>query len=120
MTIAPFAERLARVRQRFISALESKIEDVYAALPKLPGAGPDIVTVVEETYQRIHAIVGIGPTVGFIATGRAARTVENLLLPARSAGRGLTAEEINLFKKALQALREASQQELQSTYSGWR
>jgi chemotaxis protein histidine kinase CheA len=120
MTIAPFAERLSRVRQRFVSSLECKIEDVYVALPKLSGADPDAATLIDEIYQRIHAIVSVGPTVGFVATGRAARAVENLLLPARSAGRGLKTEEFDLLKKALLALREASQQELQSTFSNWR
>jgi recombinational DNA repair ATPase RecF len=37
MAVDPFAERLARVRQRFVSALESKIEDTYAAIPDLLG-----------------------------------------------------------------------------------
>jgi len=37
MAVDQFAERLARVRQRFVSALESKIEDTFAAIPDLSG-----------------------------------------------------------------------------------
>ena len=118
MDVDPFAERLARVRERFVSALESKIEDTFAALPEL--AGETATEAVDETYRRIHGIVGIGPTVGFAGTGRAARTLENILLLPRDAERGLTAEEINSFKNALHTLREIAAKELQSFYSCWR
>jgi hypothetical protein len=120
MTIDPFAERLARVRQRFVSALESKIEDTYAAIPNLSGATEAVAEAVGETYRRMHGIVGIGPTVGFPGTGRAARSVENILLLPHQAERGLTIEEIASFKKALHALRETATGELQSFYSDWR
>jgi len=119
MTVDPFAERLARVRERFVSVLESKIEDTYAALPDLAGEAAGF-EAVDETYRRIHGIVGIGPTVGFAATGRAARTLEHILLRPHEAERGLNAEEITSFRKALHTLRETAAGELQSFYSGWR
>jgi hypothetical protein len=37
-----FAERLAKVRERFVSSLATKIDETYAALPHLAG---DDVTV---------------------------------------------------------------------------
>jgi chemotaxis protein histidine kinase CheA len=120
MAVDPYTERLGRVRERFVSALESKIQDTYAAIPDLSGDTPDVVETVEETYRRIHGIVGIGPTVGFVGTGRAARSVENILLPPHQAERGLTGQELDSFKKALHALREIATRELQSFYSGWR
>ena len=116
----PFAERLARVRERFVSALESKIEDTYSAIPDLSGESETVRETVDETYRRIHGIVGIGPTVGFARTGRVARQLENILLQPRQAVRGLTTEEITSFKKALHTLRETAASELQSFYSGWR
>jgi hypothetical protein len=93
MAVDPFAERLAIVRERFVSALEGKIEDTFAALPDPAGetAAPE---AVDATYRRIH---GIGPTVGFAATWRAARPHE--------AERGLTAEEVASLRQALQLLR---------------
>ena len=46
MGVDPFAERLARVRQRFVSALEGKIEDSYSAIPHLSGATAGVVQAV--------------------------------------------------------------------------
>lgn len=117
MAADPFAERLARVRQRFVSALEGKIEETYAAIPNLSGATSAVVEAVGETYRRIHGIVGIGPTVGFPGTGRAARGVENILRLPHQAERGLTIEEIASFEKALRTLRETAASELQSSCS---
>jgi Hpt domain len=115
-----FAERLARVRQHFVSSIESKIEDTYAALPKLSGDGNDVTGTLEETYRRIHGIVGVGPIVGFVATGKAARTVESLLRGPYRATRGLASNEADALKKALHVLREAAQQELQTTSTNGR
>ena len=120
VAVDPFAEHLARVRQRFVAALESKIEDTFAAIPDLSGETSDVIEAVGETYRRIHGIVGIGPTVGFAGTGRAARHLENILLYPYQAERGLTVEEIDAFKKALHTLRETAAGELQTFYSGWR
>lgn len=120
MAVDAYAERLARVRQRFVSGLESKIEDSYKAIPDLSETAPAGVETVEETFRRIHSLVGIGPTVGFARTGRAARSVENVLLPPHQAKRGLTNQEIDSFKKALHALRETAASELQTFYSDWR
>jgi chemotaxis protein histidine kinase CheA len=119
VAVDPFAERLARVRQRFVAALESKIEDTYSAIPDLSGDTPAAVEAVEETYRRMHNIVGICPTVGFVGTGRAARSIENLLMVPQEAERGLTVEEIDSFKKALHALRDIATRELQSFHAGW-
>jgi chemotaxis protein histidine kinase CheA len=120
MAVDPFAERLAKVRHRFVSALESKIEDSYAAVPRLSAAASGAAEEVAEIYRRMHGLVGIGPTVGFAATGRAARSAENVLLAPHHAKRGLTNEEVDSFRKALHALREAATKELQVFYSGWR
>jgi chemotaxis protein histidine kinase CheA len=121
MAADAFTERLARVRARFISALESKIEDTYTALPQLSAADATAAfTAVEESYRRVHGIVGVGPTVGFPLTGHAARVAENVLLRPRQAERGLTLEEMTSFRKALHALREAAARELQSFYAGCR
>jgi hypothetical protein len=113
MTIDPFTERLARVRQRFVSTLEGKIEGAYAAIPALAGAAP----AVTETYLCMHSLVGIGPTVGFPATGRAAHDVEAVLRPPQQARRGLTDDEILALTKRLHALREAATRELQVFHS---
>jgi chemotaxis protein histidine kinase CheA len=120
VVVDQFTERLAIVRHRFISSLESKIEDTYQSLANMVGGKPDAIKATAESFRRIHGIVGVGPTVGFPSSGRAARSAENLLLPAYQAERGLNAEELLSFKKALHALREAVQAELQIVYSSWR
>lgn len=120
MTVDPFAERLARVRQRFVTTLESKIESTYSELPKLAATTPAVATVVGEAYRRIHGIVGIGPTVGFAATGKAAREVEDVLVDPHRMGRGLQPREIEALRSALDALRETAQRELQSTFRSLR
>jgi hypothetical protein len=120
MPVDSFTQRLARVRQRFVSTLEGKIEDTYADLPKLSGSDRGVTDTLDETYRRIHGIVAVGPTVGFAATGRAARTVENVLLEPHQAARALLPNEVATLKKALHVLRQTAQQELQTTYTSWR
>jgi chemotaxis protein histidine kinase CheA len=112
MLLDQYTERLAKVRHRFASTLTRKIQDTYTALPSLSGDGSAAGHAVEETYRRIHSIAGIGKAVGFAATGTAARSVENVLLPAHAAGRGLKAEEVAALEKELHALSQAAQREL--------
>ena len=112
MSIDSYAERLAKVRHRFASTLEGKIKDTYVALPHLTGEGDAVADAVGETFRRIHGIAGIGNAVGFAATGRAARNVENVLLPAHYGCRGLKAEEVAALAKQLETLRDAAQREL--------
>jgi chemotaxis protein histidine kinase CheA len=116
MTDDIFADRVARVRQRFVSTLEAKIDETCAALPDLaditPGTG---AAAVAEAYMRIHGIVGIGRTVGFPDTGRAAHDVEDVLRPPYHAKRGLTADELSLLENSLQALRTVAVRELQTS-----
>lgn len=118
MPVDPFADRLARVRHRFVSTLEGKLDEAYAALPKLSDGAPAAAEAVAEIYRSMHGMVGIGPTVGFPETGHAAQDVEDILRPPQHAGRGLTADEVLLFKQRLDALREAAARELQSFHPG--
>jgi HAMP domain-containing protein len=112
MSVDPFAQRLAKVRHRFATTLSSKIEDTYLALPGLAGEGANVADAVGEAFRRMHGIAGIGSAVGFAATGRAARSVENVLLAAHHAGRGLKADEVSALEKKLNTLRDAAQREL--------
>jgi hypothetical protein len=113
MTLDPFTDRLERVRHRFVSTLEGKIEDAYAAIPRLADGLPAAAATVAELYLCMHGIVGIGPTVGFPATGGAARDVENVLRPPQRDKRGLSDQEILALQQRLQPLREAAKRELQ-------
>jgi chemotaxis protein histidine kinase CheA len=116
MTDDIFADRVAKVRQRFVATLEAKIEETSAALPKLGGvaSADTAAAAVSEAYRAMHAIVGIGRTVGFPDTGRAAHEVEDVLRPPHQACRGLSDDEISHLKDSLQALRTIAARELQS------
>jgi chemotaxis protein histidine kinase CheA len=116
MTDDIFADRVAKVRLRFVATLEAKIEETSAALPKVGGVAlaDTAVAAVAEAYRAMHAIVGIGRTVGFPDTGRAAHEVEDVLRPPYHAGRGLSDDEISHLKDTLQALRTIAARELQS------
>lgn len=112
MTADPFTDRLARVRDRFAKTLAGKIDETFAAVPKLSSVAPSAAAAVAEAYRCVHGIVGVGPAVGFLATGNAARDVETVLQTAQHERRGLTAEEIELLTKTLQVLRAVAGREL--------
>ena len=114
MIADPFAERLAKVRHRFVSTLQGKIESACEAVPQLSALQPEAAATVAEAYRCLHSIVGVGPTVGFPSTGRAAREAEDVLRPPHRDARGLTAEEVALLVERLQALREIATIELRS------
>ena len=113
MTTEAFAERLARVRHRFVSTLESKINDTDAVISNLSAKAPKAAVSVGDTYRSIHGVVGVGPTVGFPSIGRAARDVESVLRGPYENRRGLSDDEILLLRRRLHALREAASRELQ-------
>lgn len=117
MTHDPFADRLARVRHRFVETLESKIEDAFAAIPTLLRGNAESPAATAAIYRAVHGIVGVGPTVGFPETGRAAREVEDALRPAQQEVRGLTGDERLAFEERLNQLRATAHRELQNFYS---
>jgi hypothetical protein len=67
---------------------------------------------LSESYRHLHNICGIGPTVGFVTTGEAARAAEVALTRAYHERRGLTEAEVLGLKKALSRLRAAAAAEL--------
>jgi chemotaxis protein histidine kinase CheA len=117
MSVDAFADRLVRVRRGFVSSVEGRIDDAHAAIPNLSDVVPAAAASLADVYRSMHAIVGIGQTVGFPATGRAARDVEEILRSAYSNGRGLTSGELSLFESSLAALRKVASCELQSAHT---
>jgi len=103
-----FSERLAKVRKRFAGKLATRIRDTGVALPTLVGDDAAVIEAVAVTHRCIHELCGIGATVGFDATGQAARTMERVLLAATRSNRGLTAEEVTTLQSGLVALRNAA------------
>jgi hypothetical protein len=112
-----FEVRLAIVRHRFATTLESKIEDAVVSANRMSNSSKDgLVKQISESYRRLHGIGGIGPTVGFSATGEAARLAEVTLMPAYHETRGPTEKEVLSLKKALEHLRVVAASELRLMY----
>ena len=105
MSTDHFAERFAAVRERFAAKLDSRIDEIEAAVPQFGDDGSD---ALERAHRRAHDLCGVGPTMGFVATGHAARTVERLLLAPLRAGRALTENELALLPGCIAELREAA------------
>lgn len=116
MSVDVFADRLARVRRRFVSTLQGRIDDTDASIPKLGRGTAGAAAAVGEAYRCMHGIVGVGPTVGFPATGRAAHDVEDVLRPAQNERRGLSDDEISTLRDRLLDLRAAVEREMQLFY----
>ena len=111
-----FETRLAIVRHRFATTLESKITDAVVSADHMSGSGDGVVNQVSTSYRHLHGICGIGPTVGFTATGEAARAAESALMQAHHEKRALTEPEVLSLKKALYQLRLAAASELRLMY----
>jgi hypothetical protein len=111
-----FELRLARLRHRFATALESKIRDAVVSANHMTDSEGAVIKHISESYRRLHGISGIGPTVGFAATGAAARAAEGTLMQAFFEKRGLTDPEVIGLKQALEHLQVAAASELQAMY----
>jgi hypothetical protein len=111
-----FETRLAIVRHRFATTLESKITDTVVSAAHMSGSGVGVINHVSKSYRQLHGICGIGPTVGFTATGEAARAAEVTLMQAYRDRRGPTQTEVSSLKQALERLRVAAASELRQMY----
>jgi hypothetical protein len=117
MAVDVFAERLAGVRKRFAAKLPGRIDEIDSALPELIGEGGEVAAAVYNAHRKVHDLCGIGPTLGFLATGQAARACEKILLQPSRGERGLTEQELAHFKERLVALRAAAENDIQSSCS---
>jgi chemotaxis protein histidine kinase CheA len=105
-----FAERFAAVRERFAAKLDARIEEIETAVRELACAGAS--ETLARVHRRAHDLCGVGPTMGFVATGQAARQIERVLLGALKANRALTADEISLVSEGVARLRSAASAEI--------
>jgi hypothetical protein len=110
-----FAERLAILRRRFADKLPGRLAEIDAALPALTGDGGAVAGAVYTAHRKVHDLCGIGPTLGFVATGQAARLCERILLQPSRGERGLTEQELVKLRDGLAALRAAAHNDMQST-----
>jgi HPt (histidine-containing phosphotransfer) domain-containing protein len=101
-----FAERFAAVRARFAAKLDSRIDEIEATIPEL--AGGCASEPLARAHRRAHDLCGVGPTMGFVATGHAARAIEQVMLGALKANRPLSADELTKVSDGVAALRVAA------------
>jgi|SRR5271170_4299049 len=106
----PFAERLAAVRLRFVGKLVARIDVIASAVPQ-PGCTDGLEPLVL-AHREAHGLCGVGETLGFAGTGRAARAIERLLLAAVKAERPLTDDEIPRLREGIALLRSTALAEM--------
>jgi chemotaxis protein histidine kinase CheA len=111
-----FEMRVARVRHRFATTLENKIETAMVSADRMSRNDGSVIAYVSDSYRHLHSIYGVGATVGFAATGEAAHAAEGTLMRAYQEKRRLTESELLSFKKALGGLRSAAALELRLMY----
>jgi HPt (histidine-containing phosphotransfer) domain-containing protein len=109
-----FAERLAKIRTRFAGNLPGKINSLDHALPQISGEGEAVVETLATVYRSVHEICGTGPTVGFVATGQTARSVEQILIQPLRAKRGLNDAKVAAVQERIVTLRAAARKEMQT------
>jgi hypothetical protein len=96
-----FAERIAAIRQRFIAKLDGRIDII----------GLD---TLELAHREAHGLCGVGQTLGFVGTGKVARSIEQLLLAALKAERALTDDESAHLREGIVLLRSTATVEVSS------
>jgi hypothetical protein len=112
MRAEDFANRIARVRDRFADALPGRIADGFAALERMSSGGGDGIESGVATHRMLHEIYGIAPTLGFLATGTAAGHARTVIREAAKTRRIATSEEISALHSALESLRSAAESDL--------
>ena len=110
-----FTERLGHIRQRFATTLSSKVDDSFACLPKLAETDGGAIDTIVVIHRKLHELCGLAPTIGFTATGKAARAAESVLREAAETKRSLTSEEVTAFIAELGGLRVATQSDLKTS-----
>jgi HPt (histidine-containing phosphotransfer) domain-containing protein len=105
-----FADRMAAIRRRFILELDARIDEIEFAVPQAGRDGEFHILAL--AHRQAHGLCGIGPTLGFVGTGKAARLIEQLLLPAVKAERPLTDDEVPRLRESIALLRSTARAEI--------
>jgi hypothetical protein len=108
---AQFASRIDMIRARFVLKLADRIQQTDAALSQMADGGSRAVDAVATAYRWFHDVSGIGPTFGFEATGREARSCADILLDPFRTRRGLSPDELASLTNGLETVRIAALRE---------
>lgn len=107
-----FTERVAAVRQRFAAKLDGRIDVIASAMPR-PG-GEDGLDALVLAHREAHGLCGVGATLGYVETGKVARSIEQTLLAAVKAEGTLTDDEISFLRDGIALLRSTATAEMGS------
>jgi chemotaxis protein histidine kinase CheA len=101
-----YAERIAAVRRRFVAKLDGRIDVIASAAPP---SGRDLL---ELAHREAHGLCGIGQTLGFVETGKVARSIERLLLAAVKDQRAINDAESVHLREGIALLRTTATAEM--------
>lgn len=108
----PFTERLAAVRERFVAKFDARVGEIEFAIPPL-GREVGLCTVAE-AHRQAHGLCGVGPSLGYVETGKVARSIERMLLAALRDKRPLADDEIVALREQIGLLRSTATTEMGS------
>jgi chemotaxis protein histidine kinase CheA len=100
-----FVDRIAAVRRRFAAQIDSRIDGIEAAMLQF---GDDNLDIMAQAHRDVHHLCGVGATLGFVGTGKVARSIEQILLAAVKAGRALTDDEVPCVRAGIALLRSTA------------
>jgi chemotaxis protein histidine kinase CheA len=106
-----FADRMAALRQRFAEQLNSRIDGIEAAMLQLED---DDLDDLAQAHRDAHHLCGVGATLGFVGTGKVARSIEQILLAAVKSGRALTDDEVPCLRAGISLLRSTASVEMRA------
>jgi HPt (histidine-containing phosphotransfer) domain-containing protein len=101
-----FAERIAAVRQRFADRLDGRIEVIASAMQQ--SGSEDGLAALVLAHREAHGLCGVGATLGYVETGKVARSIEQMLLAAVKAGRMLADDEMLRLSDGIVLLRSTA------------
>jgi chemotaxis protein histidine kinase CheA len=106
-----FADRMAALRERFAAQLGSRIDGIETAMLQLED---DDLDDLARAHRDAHHLCGVGATLGFVGTGKVARTIEQILLAAVKSGRTLNDDEVPVLRAGIALLRSTANAEMQA------
>ncbi len=103
MTNDLFADRMASLRQRFAAQLDSRIGGIETAMLQLED---DDLDILAQAHRDAHHLCGVGATLGFVGTGKV----------ARSSGRSLHDDEVPVLRVGIALLRSTATAEMRDAH----
>jgi hypothetical protein len=117
---AQFASRIDMIRARFVLKLADRIQQTDAALSQMADGESHAVDAVATAYRWFHDVSGIGPNLGFEATGLEARSCADILVNPFLTRRGLSPDELASLTDGLESVRIAALRETRPIESNQR